>query len=1591
MISGQNACFHAIFGHLRSIFEKAPCTWTVLEDTVEAGSDTLVLKHEVDWFAGEEIVIATTGGHKSQEESERRTIKSVDGNMVTLELPLSFEHLARDFDFDSYAGESRRLSQRAEVGVLTRNVKVRGNVNEEWLRHIPACDSDQVTGLEEEQSCFEGEHGEDVGSDQFGSQIMLQYADYGKIEFVEVSQGGQSFSLGRYPLHFHLSGDQPDSYIRGCGIHDTFNRATTIHATNFLTIEFNVAYNVMGLTIFIEDGNEENNVIQYNLAMFTKSSAALLNVDQTPAAFWITNPNNIVRHNVAAGSSHIGFWFNPPAHPTGPSFDPDYCPRNQVIQEFRNNTAHSCGIFGLWVFEDYQASHNGECFDKLPGGAEDPDNYGNFTLDDFHAWGNERGAEITKGAGISFNRFLSGGNKIAQISVMDTFGPKTEYENGVKILDSIAVGYLNAEEGEADSVWGRNGAHSGKFGIETVWQKSTFYVNGLAIHNIGDGVGGKNAGVDLCYNSYGLDCMNTQWFQNMHWGHDVPSKTSFDWEHEAQIIDLDGSYTGTGSPKVVLPKTDIVPGGKCVDAPESSTNFPAIYCDYPDVYMVRVSFNNPDPSSLTGIPAVVENFYGDTVFQWRQKRSTHTQGWGGFMLSDTVNKLSFQGLKVNHTFNGEVRYLKPDTFVKVQSDFEPGFDRMEWGSDVNTGVNKRVNHSVSTDDVSGSYNLESQTAIFHNFGEDVHLKDQALAFKYRAYLPAIVTNDTEPIPGEIIECNWSDSECWEWGVVPGVDGSIGDVATVKAGVIMNLDVEVVELDYLYIMGVLKFDESMSHEVKVKGIQVNGDRGYGDFNGKKRSLGRNIYSRSKRSEAETETETLEPAIIIGSETSPFPCDKQVTITLTDPENTLIPGYNSGLSIGAKAIAVYGGLIVFGCEVQTGRAILKKNAEKGQNSIRLTEVPVGWEIGGKIVLGSSGVMYDEHDVITITNIDENRIDFEPELKYKHFGKLDTTQTYANGDVLDKGVEVIYQTRNVKITSEIVTNNSEITNFGVGGRVLVGRRAKFDNEERDMYGHAQLSNVEFSNMGQFGYSSSTDPRDQLVFYNTAGKTGDYVRQTGNNSFVRNCAFSDGYWTAIGSYYTDDLEITGNSVFHAINVGIKVYRSENNVVDANTVVYVRNAQLVTMANGFDLGGTNLSPKVTCVGVKLDSVASTVLTDNIVSGVEVGNGFDLFGESCTGVNNGESLNYCENVEISSSSHNNVAHSVRIGLYSMLDSQPCAVFHGFTIHTVHSVAVHFQSAFDTVILDNIKSFDNPMGVLPSLLFPDPLSHQTRMKALTIQNSLLAGQSDSYDCGKYTLYQEMGKFNTDLLMKASPMHPDGYKRREWVGFNDLQCWNEFNRFPEEAIDFISGGGGNPAMYCQTCIFNTAFENFVNKCTEDPHWAISSSRGAQDSHGPTRLISGNSFAETPIENRVKFLSPLASYINPSDCVDMSCDKHRRNLIVDEEGVVQESGNVETYMSHSEFEWNGDPAFGLGDYRIPTTMNNVNGALVPIEVYAPKKGAVKGSDCEFSEKFNGYGCKSEKEYSYTAVFLKCRFRVCLAPCVRARLRTCSTASII
>jgi cell migration-inducing and hyaluronan-binding protein len=136
-----------------------------------------------------------------------------------------------------------------------------------------------------------------------------------------------------------------------------------------------VTYNTVGHCFFLEDGIETGNQLVRNLAIQTKchtskpcdptnlapfgstsdglnfkttgqeSKEVLIPSDNTVSSFWITNPDNVYRDNVAAGSDATGFWFAFPEHPTGAfegtEISRNTWPRRTKLREFTGNVAHS--------------------------------------------------------------------------------------------------------------------------------------------------------------------------------------------------------------------------------------------------------------------------------------------------------------------------------------------------------------------------------------------------------------------------------------------------------------------------------------------------------------------------------------------------------------------------------------------------------------------------------------------------------------------------------------------------------------------------------------------------------------------------------------------------------------------------------------------------------------------------------------------------------------------------------------------------------------------------------------------------------------------------------------------------------------------------------------------------------------------------------------------------------------------------------------------------------------------------------------------------------------------------------------------------
>jgi hypothetical protein len=198
--------------------------------------------------------------------------------VLTLDLPLDYRHIA---SFKSYNGT--KIDMRAEVGLLTRNVKFRGDP----------------------ETSKRNEYGANIFLHSHGDDSLI-----GRIENIEMTDVGQGFKIGRYAVHFHMIGAVHKSYARGNAVHNGFNRAFTLHGTNYMRLENNVGYSIKGHNIFIEDGVEKKNRMYRNCLIKVKRSYSGLNTDTTPAGFWITTPDNAFIENRVGGSDRYAYWYD---------------------------------------------------------------------------------------------------------------------------------------------------------------------------------------------------------------------------------------------------------------------------------------------------------------------------------------------------------------------------------------------------------------------------------------------------------------------------------------------------------------------------------------------------------------------------------------------------------------------------------------------------------------------------------------------------------------------------------------------------------------------------------------------------------------------------------------------------------------------------------------------------------------------------------------------------------------------------------------------------------------------------------------------------------------------------------------------------------------------------------------------------------------------------------------------------------------------------------------------------------------------------------------------------------------------------------
>ena len=438
MISGGTLNLHGDRTH----------TWTKLANTANAGSTSIEVLNAAGWRVGDEIVLASTDFDPRQ--AERRTISAISGNKLTLDRKLDYMHFGKiTFDVD----------ERGEVGLLTRNIKIQASA--------------------------------DAEQSSVGGHIMAMPSSKMYVSGVELNRMGQHLIKARYPIHWHLVGDAPGQYIKNAAIHDTYNRCVTVHGTNFLRIENNVTYNTVGHCFFLEDGIEHGNEYVRNLAIQTKchpskpcvptnlaasgeprtgtgqsgqaSTDVLLPSDNTVSSFWITNPDNIYRDNVAAGSDANGFWMSLPEHPNGQfegtEISKTIWPRRTPFREFKGNVAHS--NYDGFMFDRNIAANNtfgvtGSSHTGLENPADPNSKALESVFEDLTAYKNRNGGIWGRGEMHVFRNVKFADNAIGFTHASGAFG---RYAFTSQVVDSLFVGEtenIGNPTTDAEKAYGRS-------------------------------------------------------------------------------------------------------------------------------------------------------------------------------------------------------------------------------------------------------------------------------------------------------------------------------------------------------------------------------------------------------------------------------------------------------------------------------------------------------------------------------------------------------------------------------------------------------------------------------------------------------------------------------------------------------------------------------------------------------------------------------------------------------------------------------------------------------------------------------------------------------------------------------------------------------------------------------------------------------------------------------------------------------------------------------------------------------------------------------------------------------------------------------
>jgi hypothetical protein len=363
-----------VFGTLRVHGKPLARTWTQLGAEALAGATTIQFAVPGGWQVGDEILIpdsrqiVSTGQSlvPIRRESPAR-IAAINGDVVTLDKPLDFEHLAaRTPDGAVWA--------MPHVLNLTRNVVLRSENPQGVKGHVIFMEQAEVDAAYFEVRDMGRTRAEPLHStsltgsatDQIGTNQIARYAWHW------------------HHVHGHASVDGFTGRTVGAVFRGGEKWGCVQHGTHDLLLSDNIALDQIGSGFVTEDGYEVRGHYLRNFAAYIrgngkdgKGSFGANIPGGEGAGFWFHGPRQTIQGNCAAccASGFVPFYRGQvrdrliPGIPGGMA-DTAFNPTSAVPISFSDNEAYSCKSFGyeMWnnpvqepklLIVNFKAWHNG--------------------------------------------------------------------------------------------------------------------------------------------------------------------------------------------------------------------------------------------------------------------------------------------------------------------------------------------------------------------------------------------------------------------------------------------------------------------------------------------------------------------------------------------------------------------------------------------------------------------------------------------------------------------------------------------------------------------------------------------------------------------------------------------------------------------------------------------------------------------------------------------------------------------------------------------------------------------------------------------------------------------------------------------------------------------------------------------------------------------------------------------------------------------------------------------------------------------------------------------------------------------------------